>query len=178
MKYGFKRHQIKIFCALLICSGEKALANYEGRFSVGAYSSTENISDPTIGVTRNDYLMLLSRYYLRVSDLGSDKWELVSDVRDNNDFYDKLDAADLQLTERNKFQVPQLFARWANPEGRWSSYLGRFSFSEAGDVYVDGVAIEYRWTKHLYSAVFSGLNPKTPYQATVGFNSNATLMGT
>jgi hypothetical protein len=178
MNYNKGLKLVISFCTLLFCGAPKVQASQsEGRFSFGAYVSKEQFKQSELGSDRNDYLIGSSRIFYRVWDMGEDKWEWTLDLRDNHDFYDKLDAENMRLTDRNSFQVRQLFTRWLNPNGRWSSYLGRFPYLEGGDIYVDGAGLEYRWTKDWKSAVFGGLNPKTTDQTYLHFNNNTAISG-
>ncbi len=148
-----------------------------GRLTLGGVAITERFKTDEFGSKSNDHLLSSSRFFYKVSDLGSDKWELTTDLRDKHDFFGKLTKEQLALESKNDFQVRQMTAHWLNPEGAFSSQIGRFQLPEAGSVFVDGVDLEFRFTPYLKSGGFSGFNPKSIEDSDLNFDKNATQNG-
>lgn len=166
-----------IFIILLLFSSLAMAYKSQGRINLGGFFSTERYKDDTYGSNSNDSLRLLGRFYYKISELGTDQWELISDFRDFHDSFGKLNKEDLQLDQRNEFQTRQLSARWVNPDGHLSSTVGRFQVPEAGTVFVDGLLSEFRHSTEFHSAVFGGLNPKAIERSYLEFNQNAQQYG-
>lgn len=150
-----------------------------GRFTLGGYTSTERFTDTgSSGSTSNDFQTLSARFYLKGENLGTGDWETVLDLRDKHDFFDKLDREKLSLESRNEFQLRQLSLRYSNPKKFWGFQLGRFSISEAGSIYVDGIQIENHWTAFLTSSFFGGLHPQKRAHSYLSFDPKAEIYGT
>ncbi len=161
----------------LYCVDSQA-AKTHGRITIGSTAITERYKSNNFGSTANDFLIASARFYYKISELGDDKWEIVTDLRDKNDFFGKLNQEQLQLDAKNEFQVRQLSARWINPAGSWSSQMGRFQISEAGAVFIDGADTEYRINPEWKTGFFAGLNPKSIERSYLEFDPNAQQTGT
>lgn len=149
-----------------------------GRFYLGGYGATERFKETTGDSNTNDFMIASSRFFLKLSELGeSKKWESTIDLRDSQDFFDKLDKERLQLYARNEFQVRQLYSRYVNPKVGFGGALGRFPVSEAGSVNVDGALTEWRMNSNWSSALFAGLNSKRVEQSYMQYNSDSTVTG-
>jgi hypothetical protein len=109
------------------------------RFSLGGFVSRERFAENPD--ESNDFATVSGRAYVLVQDWGKDRWEFASDVRDKNDFFDKLDAERLKLTNRNQLQLRQFSFRRPNYTGRWLPQIGRFAVPESGSVFVDGAQL-------------------------------------
>lgn len=131
-----------------------------GRISVGVQSSTERFKTADFGSDTNDYLSSSQRFFYKISEYGSDKWDFVFDIRNKYDAFDKLNKELLQLNAKDEFQPRQLSARWVNPQGDYSATLGRFQSLETGAIYVDGLLAEYRFNSDWITGLLAGLNPK------------------
>lgn len=164
-------------CLLTLSSSTAQAAKISERFSFGGYASTERFKDDSGGSDNNDFATISARSYLRVQDWGVGRWEFVGDLRDKNDFFDKLDAERLKLTNRNEFQIRQLSLRKPNPAGFWSPQVGRFAVPEAGAVFVDGAQVGTHWSRSLTSSIFGGLNPKQDANSYLEFNPKASVYG-
>lgn len=151
--------------------------NYFARFTFGSYLSSEEFSNPLDGQAENSFVTVSSRMYLRVSQLSSANLDVVADVRDKNDFFEKLDAERLQLTNGNTLQIRQLSVRDNNESGSLYGEFGRFPVPEAGDVNCDGVQTGVRWNQNLRTSLFGGLNSKRPDQTYVQYNPDSSVYG-
>ncbi len=140
-------------------------------------TSTERFSSSDFGSSSNDTLFSSQRVYYKISEIGQNKWEVVSDLRNKYDAFDKLNQTAYQLDPKDEFQARQLSVRMVNPDGRWSPIIGRFQVPESGSVFVDGADVEYRFSPSLYSGVFAGLNPKQIDKAYLVSDSKATQAG-
>lgn len=146
--------------------------------TVGGYLSTERFEDVTAtGSDKNDFQTISTRLFVKGENLGSGDWEVISDLRDKHDFFDKLNSEKLRLEERNQFQLRQLSTRFSNPNRFFGLQFGRFSVYEVGSTFVDGLQIENHWTPSLYSTYFGGLNPQKREKSDLQFDSKAQIYG-
>lgn len=150
---------------------------YFGRFISGGYFSDENYSNNSSGLLNNNYSSFSNRLFFRATDIDKSGVESTLDIRDKNDFFDKLDSENLTLTPVNKFQAYQLNLRIPNETSGFYGTLGRFSLAENGGEFTDGVQAGYHLTPSVEAYAFGGLNPKRPDQMYVGFNSSSTNLG-
>lgn len=152
-------------------------AKVHGRMTLGGYTATERFTDATGGSDKNDFMVLSSRLFLKVTELGDAQWETVADLRDKQDFFDKLNKEQLQLDSSNQLQVRQLSLRAPPKDGKWSGTLGRFSIPEAGAVQIDGGLGEYYWSKDLRTGVLMGKNSRRNDQTYNQYNPNSNQYG-
>ncbi|MGK5087178.1 hypothetical protein WDW86_06435 [Bdellovibrionota bacterium FG-2] len=169
-----------LILGLLAVSGslEAQAVEYYGRAMAGALLSSEqskDTSDPTVG---NDSSIVSSRLSARILGLSSYGFEGNLDLRDKNDFFEKLDREKLQLTSGNQFQVQQLNARLPAISSRIFGTVGRFSLPETGGKFSDGLETGYRWNDSWRTAIFGGLNPKLEEQTFVTYNPDSQILGT
>jgi len=153
-------------------------ANYFGRIMTGGYSSLETSKVPNDSSTSNNAATLSARFYLNVYDLTPKKMGVTVDLRDKNDYFEKLDQQLLQLRPGNNFQVYQLNAHLLNNEDLVYATIGRFSMLDVGGEFVDGGEVGIRWSPVLRSSIFGGLEPKRYDQTYLTFNSNSRVFGT
>lgn len=168
---------LMIQIALLLWCHEAHAIKTHGRIILGTSAITERYNSNTFGSTSNDFLVLSGRFFYKISELGNDKWEIVTDLRDKNDFFGKLNQEQLQLDPKNEFQVRQFSTRWVNPAGSWSSQFGRFQLIEPGAVFVDGANGEYRFNPEWKTGLFAGLNPKSIEKSYLEFDAYAQQAG-
>ncbi len=147
-----------------------------GRVTLGTYDGIENLSQPSAGQYTNDVATVSGRFYLRVSDVGPNKFEFISDIRDKNDFYGQVDSQDLQLVNANIFQARQLSALY--PGHTYYTQVGRFPVFEAGPINTDGVLQGVHLSQASRVAVFGGLDSKRPEQTFVQYNPDSQVFGT
>ncbi|MGZ3690189.1 MAG: hypothetical protein ACXVAX_01720 [Pseudobdellovibrio sp.] len=156
---------------------EAFAVNTTGRIILGATAITERYSNDDFGSNSNDVLLATTRYYYHVFDVGADKWDYVLDLRDKQDNFGKLNKDQLQLQQKNDFQVRQLSARWLNPDGQYDAQFGRFQVFESGSIYLDGALGEYRFTPEWKAGLLAGLNPKDIEKPYLEFNAKASETG-
>ena len=164
--------------SILLDSENSYATKTHGRLTLGSTAITERYKTDAFGSTSNDFLIASARLFYKVTEVGDDKWEFVSDLRDKNDFFGKLNQEQLQLDNKNEFQIRQLSSRWLNPQGLWSSQMGRFQILETGSVFVDGASLEYRYSSEFKSGFFAGLNPKSIEKSYLEFDADAQQAGT
>jgi hypothetical protein len=175
-----RKRQLRFACVLvgvLFASRPVSAARVTERFSFGAYAASETYKSSNVESVNNDYEFLTGRAYIRAEDWGEGRWEFVSDIRDKNDFFGKLDGSKLQLVQSNDFQVRQFSLRKPNLDSRWAGQVGRFFVPEAGGVYVDGGQIEAHWSRSLKSSIFGGLSPQQLSSPYLQFNPDAQVFG-
>lgn len=166
-----------IMCAAIALPVKVFATKTNGRITLGGVAITERYKSDAFGSTSNDYLLGTSRFFYKISDLGDDRWELTSDLRDKHDFFGKLNKEDLLLQSKNDFQVRQLSARWINPKGAYSAQFGRFQLPEAGAVFVDGAEAEYRFSYLWRAGLFGGYNPKSVENSYLQLETDAQQAG-
>lgn len=169
-----------VFIFLLFLNPSKGFCtNWSGRFTLGSYASTERFKDITeTGSDKNDFQTLSTRLFIKGEEFGNNKdWEVVTDLRDKHDFFDKLNSEKLTLEDRNQFQLRQLSIRLSNPKKFWGFQMGRFPIYEAGSTFVDGLSLENHWTENLYSTYFGGLNPQKRGRSYLEHDSKAKIQG-
>lgn len=148
-----------------------------GRLTLGISTTTERFTSNDLGSDKNDTLFSSQRIYYRVSEIGADQWDVVTDLRNKYDSFDKLNKELYQLDPKDEFQVRQLSLQMVNPDGSFSPIIGRFQISEAGSVFVDGVNLQYRPMASLTTGLFAGLNPKQIDKSYLISDSQATQAG-
>jgi hypothetical protein len=151
---------------------------YSGRATIGGYYSREHFSIESDGQYNNDFETFSSRLYTRFSDIGDDNVDLVFDLRDKHDFFEKLDAERLALKGNNTLQLRQLSLYRGAPASAWRGTLGRFPITDAGAVDLQGADAGLRWAEGFSSSVFGGWDTKLPDQTWVQFNPHAYAFGT
>lgn len=165
---------VKIFFFLLLAlSGTFAeAADVNGRATVGGYIAKERFTGVSGEDAANDAALLSLRLLLDASNIGTSGYRLVLDVRDKNDFFDKLDKERLELTTKNTLQLRQAYVQYPNDSGRFYGTLGRFSAFDSGVVYADGAEVGFRASNKFRLGAFGGLSPK--YDATEDFSGLGT----
>ena len=177
MKFG------KLFFVLLLLPLflpiEKAMAyQYFGRALLGSYVSSERFNSQTDGTVKNDFATISSRLYTRFTEVSSQNFEMIYDIRDKHDFFDKYSAEKLALTDKNSLQAVQLSAKYNQPNRSLYAMLGRFPITDAGAVSVDGLDTGWKWDADTRSSFFGGLDPKRPEQKYYEFNKDSYVFGT
>lgn len=165
------------FCGLCLINIPALAIKTTGRITLGGVAITERFNSQEFGSSSNDYMLGSARLFYKISELGEDHWELISDLRDRHDFFGKLNKEQLQLEGKNDFQVRQMSARWLNPKGNSSATLGRFQLPEAGAVFVDGAEYEYRISSPWKAGFFGGYNPKSVENSYLQLNTDAVQDG-
>lgn len=147
----------------IIASASVLAMDYHARAMLGGYGSREsftNTSDPTSdGSTSNNAAIASARFFLDARRLGDDEWRCVVDLRDKNDFFDKMDRERLELTSRNDFQTRQAWVGRDNEAGLFHARAGRFGVMEAGYRPVDGVEIGLHDGRSARVGLFGGWDP-------------------
>lgn len=167
----------KFFILGILISTQAQASKLAGRFTVGAASSTERFVSEEFGSATNDSLYSSQRFYLRLSEVDSKKWEFTIDARNKYDNFDKLNREKYQLDSKDEFQLRELSTRMVNPQGVFVPQFGRFSLPEAGSVFVDGVDLDFRFNNSWDTGGFAGLNPKRLDRSTLEFEPNASTAG-
>jgi hypothetical protein len=164
----------------ILATVPRAMADkVNGRVEVGGYASQEHFANTAGGSAENDFQLFTFRSFLSVSEMGAQKFEFNSDVRDKYDFFDKLNKQQLTLDANNTFQVQQLNFRKPVQNDTGLGYtVGRTPIPEAGGAFNDGVLVRYHFLTAWDYAAFGGLNPKIPGQAHLDWNSKASTYGT
>lgn len=163
---------------LVLLLAEARADDYTGRIMLGSYLSREDFSTPPLdGQSTNDYLTASGQFFLDVAKMGPSDLDLTIDVRDKNDFFDKLDEEKLQLTGINKLEPYQLSIKDPRTGGLyWEA--GRFGVPEAGSAWNDGAELGETWYGAAdRTSIFGGLNARQPYQSYPTFNPNSPQLG-
>ncbi len=155
------------------------ITNYQGRLTIGGFLSKENFveTETSGGSTRNDFATLSARLFAQTQHFTRFHLTVTADLRDKNDFFDKLNKELYTLTARNDFQPRQLSIEYPNETGYWLAKFGRFQVPEAGAVFADGGLAGIHLTPVLSMSIFGGLNPKKDDESSLAFNSTARIVG-
>ena len=159
-----------IFIFLTLCPSN-ALAGYSGRFTLGGFVTQESYDTEAVEAQSNDWAVVSSRLFLNIDELGDKEQELVFDLRDKHDFFDKLNPELRTLDEKNTFQVRQAAFKMRGMS------LGRFPVLEAGAVYVDGLSVSYKFGQKFKLGAFTGYNPVILGQAHLETNTDQKISG-
>ena len=152
-------------------------ANYEyhGKVSVGGYAAKEELhSEPQSG-TSNDYATLSTRLFYQAENKSHVVW--TADLRDKNDFFNKLDKERLQLTNSNTLQAREISARRDNNQQGLLYEAGRYAVPDAGAVYNDGASLGWRLNPTWSTEGFYGLNPKRPDKSYLEYDPDSKNYG-
>jgi hypothetical protein len=160
--------RILIVCVFVCSTNHVVAADFHGRASVGGYFAKERFANATSESATNDAAVASARGYLDLSEIGANEYRLVLDVRDKNDFFDKLDKERLELSSKNSVQLRQLYLQYPNNAGKLYGTVGRFSAFDSGVVYADGAEVGFRPTEKFRLGAFGGLSPK--YDAEAAFD--------
>lgn len=166
---------ILLTIVLFLCT--PLLANYYGRISTGGFIAQERYEKNITGSKSNDAALVSSRFYLRVSDDYRSKYDVITDIRDKHDFFDKADKERLQLTSSNTLQVRQLSLESKYRLFKLYSTVGRFPVPEAGSAHTDGVELGNYFGKNSKFAIYGGLNPQSTDRSYLETDRDAKVYG-
>jgi len=163
-----------------ICMTAPQLAwstKHHGRITLGSFASKETFTDNIDQTERNDFATTSTRMFLDVSEMGKSNYQLVMDLRDKHDFFDKLDREKKELQDSNTFQVRQLYVHQPKLFEKMFYRLGRFAVSKAGAIFTDGLEVGFQPSSSWDLALFGGLNPKRPDQTYLQSNPDSSVYG-
>ncbi len=176
-KYNLKKSSFFFITFFIVTN---SYASYYGRFISGGFFSKE-IFRATQVDRYNDLAILSERLYVNFDKiLGSSNGEFTVDLRDKNNFFDKLDSERTKLIAKNRIQLHE-FNFHKDSVGEGTSFsLGRFPISEAGAIYVDGVDFGFR--KNIFGmatkfSLFYGLNPQLIEDSQITINKDLKAYG-
>jgi hypothetical protein len=177
LRYRDIKH-LALFALLASAPAKQALAyDYTGHLLTGAYAAKESFPGSIAGSKDNDQLIYSNRAYLDVTKIGQTQYEFVTDVRDNHDFFDKVDTARLNLSGQNKFRLRLL--AWKDPGNThpyfWS--VGRFLPADNGIIYNDGAEVGYKVNGANSVGVFAGFRPRVNDERAVELQATAVQVG-
>jgi hypothetical protein len=179
-KLNFPKSLI-LFTTFLFASSSNA--SYYGRFISGGFISKEIIRSETKNndIRYNDVAILSQRLYVNFDKILETSNEFTVDIRDKNNFFDKLNSETLKLNSRNTLQLHQFFVHNTPKDEQPLAYsVGRFSIPDAGAVVTDGVDIGMIKNLYGYSTKFSffyGLNPQLLDETSITFNKDSKVYG-
>jgi hypothetical protein len=167
-----------LFCAFALTgSGIAIAADLHGRATVGGFAAKERFANAAQGDATNDAATLSARAFVDVSNISPERFRIVADVRDKNDFFDKVDKERLTLTPANSVELRQLFFAAPNQDGKVYGLLGRFSAFDSGIVYVDGAELGLRLTDSIRVGGFGGMSPKYDYSGSFDQAGTGSVAG-
>lgn len=176
---NFKIFLKRTFIVLALFCGLKAEAGYYGRFISGGFFSKEVFRSSQFD-RYNDVAILSERLYVNFDKIQDSNAEFTVDLRDRENFFDKLDKERLKLTGRNRLQLHQFNLHNGSGNEGFDYSLGRFPLSEAGAIYLDGLDFGIR--KNLFGigskfSLFYGLNPQLVEDAQIKISKNLKAYG-
>ena len=149
------------FAALVaVVAGDAQAYDYAGHLLSGAYIAHETFPAAVGGSKDNDQLVFSNRAYLDVSKIGRSQYEFVTDIRDNHDFFDKVDTARLNLNGQNKFRLRLLAFKDPGITHPYFWAVGRFLPGDNGVIYNDGAEVGYKVTSSNSIGAFAGRRPQ------------------
>ena len=150
---------------------------YFGRASLGTFMAREDFYSNTDGAQANDFQHLSGRFYIRVSDMGTDQYEFITDIRDKYDMFGTLNTSQQQLDPSNKFQLRSFYVGNFPSKNKFNFSVGRFSLIESGGTYTDGLVMQRKWTETFRTGLFGGMNPYSDATEYVTYVPNAYNYG-
>lgn len=154
-------------------------ASYYGRFVSGVFISKEIFRNSEVD-RYNDAAILSERLYVNFDKiLGSDN-EFIVDLRDKNNFFDKLNNERTKLIAKNKIQLHQFDIHKSLAGDGLDYSFGRFPISEAGALYLDGLDLGVKKSLFGFSTKFSlfyGLNPQIIEDPQIKIDKNLKAYG-
>lgn len=166
-----------IFVFLFLASLKASASQTDGRITLGGFASKEEYSTTSYDTTRNDYATASARLYLHSAKVMSVYDDFVLDLRDKNDFFNKLDKERLELNNKNDFQVRQASYSYNKKSSGVFSLLGRFPVLQAGSAFTDGLALGYNVASDLKTALFGGYNPKSDERYYLKYEDKSQIYG-
>ena len=123
---------------------------------------------------------LSERLYVNFDKILGSSNEFVVDLRDKNNFFEKLNSERTKLVAKNKLQLHQFNIQNSKGNEGLDYSLGRFPISEAGAIYLDGLDFGVR--KNLYGistkfSLFYGFNPQLIEDSQIKIDKNLMAYG-
>ncbi len=175
-KLNFKNGLILLVVVLFTT---RSHASYYGRLISGGFFSKEVFRSSQLD-RYNDVAILSERLYVNFDKILDTSHEFTVDLRDKNNFFDKLSNERRQLVAKNKLQLYQFNLHKSGLNEGVDYSLGRFSLSEAGSVFVDGLDMGFRKSLFGLSTKFSlfyGLNPQLIDETEIKFKTDSKVYG-
>ena len=163
--------------ALSLAAGDAFAYDYVGHLMTGAFISHEAYPNAVTGSKDNDLLVYSNRAYLDVTNITAAKYEFVTDIRDNHDFFDKVDAARLNLSGENKFRLRLLAVKDPGATHGYLWSVGRFLPADNGIIYNDGAEVGVKASHHQTLGVFAGFRPRVNDERAVELKASAFQLG-
>jgi hypothetical protein len=173
---NFNKYTLLIFVMLLI---DNSYASYYGRFISGGFFSKEVFRSSELD-RYNDVAILSERLYVSFDKILDSTEELTLDLRDKDNFFDKLNNERVKLTNRNKLQLHQLNLHSSGNNEGVNYSIGRFPVIESGAIFVDGIDLGVRKTVFGVStkySLFYGLNPQLVDETEITFKTDSRVYG-
>ena len=161
----------------LLVSSPVLAYDYQGHILQGGYVAREQLPAEITGSSDNDIAILSTRLFLDVKSIGQNHYQLLTDIRDNHDFFDKLDAQRLDLTSRNSFRLRQLVLRDPGDNHRYYWSVGRFLPADNNIIYNDGAEAGIRITRNNRLGIFAGYRPRVNDERSVELTPTAYQAG-
>lgn len=178
MKHNIYRKHLWIILLALLPS-MRGEASYYGRLTSGGFFSKEVFRNSSTD-RYNDVAVLSERLYVNFDKIAESTNEFTVDIRDKNNFFDKMDKERLILTSKNKLQVQQLNLHTTDTKQGLYYSAGRFPIGEAGGVFVDGADIGLRrvlFGLNAKMSIFGGLNPQIIESEKFSIDANSKALG-
>ena len=177
LRYLYLTRVLRFMLAALAVAGEAQAYDYAGHLLTGAYFAHETFPAAVGGSKDNDQLIFSNRAYLDVSKIGPSQYEFVTDVRDNHDFFDKVDTARLNLSGQNKFRLRLLALKDPGNIHPYFWAVGRFLPGNNGVIYNDGAEVGYKVTRSNSVGAFAGRRPRVNDERTAQAGTAALQAG-
>lgn len=163
---------------LTVWPAEIQAYEYQGYLLGGGYVAREQFTAETAGVTSNDRAVASSRLTLDVTKISSHQYQLFVDIRDQHDFFDKVDAERLELRGRNSLRLRQLNLRDPGHSHKYFWTVGRFLPGANNVIFNDGIESGVRLNSNHRVGVFAGYKPKINDEPVAAIGSALYQVGT
>jgi hypothetical protein len=145
---------------IALCTPELLAYEYHGYLLGGGYIAREEFTTETAGVTNNDRAIASARLTLDVTKIASSQYQMFVDIRDNHDFFEKVDAERLELTGRNSLRIRQLKLGDPGNAHRYFWTVGRFPPGANNVLFNDGAEFGIRINPNHRLGTFAGYKPR------------------
>ncbi|MBM4251127.1 MAG: hypothetical protein FJ146_04095 [Deltaproteobacteria bacterium] len=151
--------------------------DYHGYLLGGGYIAREQFTAETAGLTNNDRAVVSSRLTLDVTKISSQQYQLFIDIRDQHDFFDKVDAERLELRGRNSLRLRQLNLSDPGHSHKYFWTIGRFLPGANNVVFNDGIESGLRLNPNHRVGVFAGYKPRITDEPVADIGSDLYQIG-
>lgn len=178
MRFRIFINMITAAVGMTIWAADILAYEYQGYLLGGGYIAREQFLTETAGVTSNDRAVASSRLTLDVTKISSHQYQCFVDLRDQHDFFDKVDVERLELQGRNSLRLRQLNIRDPGLSHQYFWTIGRFLPGANNVIFNDGIEFGMRLNTNHRLGVFAGYRPRITDEPVADLGSDLYQAGT